>query len=294
MALFSERFGFVKSRQILQLEEANEELRIGIYNMLRKLLDDLHDGAIVDSVCKELWTVQWHLVLDTFPYYPSEFYKKLHHRIMDGEWFVSYDLIEFFFEEIKKAIAFESASFGFGYEYDYEASRSAFEEEFTETVNSVLKREGSGYRFLNGLVVPITNESEIASIEQSLCDGKGVSGASDHIQRSLTLISKKPNPDYLNSVKESILAVESAAKKYAPGKNNTLADAVDSLGKSKGLHKSLVDAWKKMFGYTSDANGIRHAGSDEPVKLDFAFAKYMLVTCSAFVNYLTEEFGQDE
>jgi hypothetical protein len=48
-----------------------------------------------------------------------------------------------------------------------------------------------------------------------------------------------------------------------------------------------------MFGYTSDASGIRHAGSGEPVELDYAFAKYMLVTCSAFVNYLTEEFGED-
>ena len=49
-----------------------------------------------------------------------------------------------------------------------------------------------------------------------------------------------------------------------------------------------------MFGYTSDADGIRHAGSGEPVEIDFAFAKYILVTCSAFVNYLAEEFGEDE
>lgn len=48
-----------------------------------------------------------------------------------------------------------------------------------------------------------------------------------------------------------------------------------------------------MFGYTSDADGIRHGGEGEPVDLDPAFAKYMLVTCSAFVNYLAEEFGQD-
>lgn len=34
-------------------------------------------------------------------------------------------------------------------------------------------------------------------------------------------------------------------------------------------------------------------GEGEPVDLDPAFAKYMLVTCSAFVNYLAEEFGQD-
>jgi hypothetical protein len=40
-----------------------------------------------------------------------------------------------------------------------------------------------------------------------------------------------------------------------------------------------------MYGYTSDAQGIRHALMDEP-NLSFEDAKFMLVSCSAFVNYL--------
>jgi hypothetical protein len=40
-----------------------------------------------------------------------------------------------------------------------------------------------------------------------------------------------------------------------------------------------------MYGYTSDAEGIRHALLEEPT-LEQADAIFMLVTCSAFVNYL--------
>jgi len=40
-----------------------------------------------------------------------------------------------------------------------------------------------------------------------------------------------------------------------------------------------------MYGYTSDADGIRHKLLDEAT-IDFEDAKFMLVSCSAFVNLL--------
>jgi len=41
-----------------------------------------------------------------------------------------------------------------------------------------------------------------------------------------------------------------------------------------------------LYGYTSDSGGIRHALSDEDVTPTFEDAKFMLVSCSAFINYL--------
>lgn len=51
------------------------------------------------------------------------------------------------------------------------------------------------------------------------------------------------------------------------------------------MHSDLKEAFKKLYGYTSDADGIRHALMDES-NLDFEDAKFMLVSCSAFTNYL--------
>ncbi len=39
-----------------------------------------------------------------------------------------------------------------------------------------------------------------------------------------------------------------------------------------------------LYGYTSDADGIRHALMDLPT-LTFDDAKFFLVVCSAFVNF---------
>lgn len=53
------------------------------------------------------------------------------------------------------------------------------------------------------------------------------------------------------------------------------------------IHPALEGAWSKMYGWTSDAEGIRHAAV-EAAEADQAIAKYMLITCSAFVTYLIE------
>lgn len=293
MTLFSERLGFVKPREALQIECANEDLRMSVYNMIHKILGDYSSDSAAEAICKKLWTMEWHCPVDTFPLYNCDFYSELRSRIMNGQWYVCYDLIEFVYNELNDLGALEPEPLGFrysGYSWDVGNPKKDFQEE----VNAVLEAEGSGYRFLGEQVVPISNELELESIEQSVSPESGLTGASSHIQNALELLAKRPDPDFLNSVKESISAAESAARTVAPTKTGTLSDAVESLRKKCGLHKSLADTWKKMYGYASDADGIRHGGAGEPVELDSAFAKYVLVTCSAFVNYLAEEFGQDE
>ena len=54
------------------------------------------------------------------------------------------------------------------------------------------------------------------------------------------------------------------------------------------IHPALAKGWGNIYGFTSDAGGIRHASSDGKIEADFATAKYMLVSCSAFGNYLVD------
>ena len=57
------------------------------------------------------------------------------------------------------------------------------------------------------------------------------------------------------------------------------------LEKDKKLHAALKDGFGKLYGYTSDDDGIRHSMLDEP-DLDVHDAKYWLLSCTSFVNYL--------
>ena len=110
-------------------------------------------------------------------------------------------------------------------------------------------------------------------------------GFRTHLKTALHLLGKRPAPDYRNAVKESISAVESVAKQLSKNESQGLAGALDELGKRGPIHGALKSAFLKLYGYTSDADGIRHAILDEP-NVDFDEAKYMVVACSAFVNYL--------
>ncbi len=48
---------------------------------------------------------------------------------------------------------------------------------------------------------------------------------------------------------------------------------------------ALEATFSKLYGYTSDAKGIRHALMDDE-RVTFKEAKFMRVACSAFVNYV--------
>ncbi len=118
-----------------------------------------------------------------------------------------------------------------------------------------------------------------------LTERVGLGGAHEHIQTALTLFGKRPDPDYRNSIKESISAVKSIAGVLGKEDSKGLAGALTALCKRTPIHGALKAAFVQLYGYTSNEDGVRHAILDEP-QIGFDEAKFMLVSCSAFVNYL--------
>lgn len=78
---------------------------------------------------------------------------------------------------------------------------------FISQVNRILEEENSGYRMLSEIFVPITNEIELDSIEEALFSS--FEAVEIHMKKALYLFSDHVHPDYENSIKESISAVES-------------------------------------------------------------------------------------
>ncbi|MGN8107420.1 hypothetical protein ACTJLB_05440 [Paraburkholderia sp. 22098] len=74
--------------------------------------------------------------------------------------------------------------------------------------------------------------------------------------------------------------------KIISGKDKAeLGEALGALEKTGKLHGALRKGYTALYGYTSDANGIRHALMDEQ-NLTSDEAKYFLIACTGFVNYL--------
>lgn len=159
--------------------------------------------------------------------------------------------------------------------------QSWISDSFIEKCNVILERELSAYRFVGTTVAQLTSEQEISEIENALLIHDSLKPVKTHLQSALDKFADKKSPDYRNSIKESISAVESLCN-LIKGTKTTLGEALKDF---KDLHPALKDSFIKLYGYTSDAQGIRHALLDES-NLDYEDAKYMLVSCSAFINFL--------
>ncbi|SCL74587.1 hypothetical protein L21_0467 [Methanoculleus chikugoensis] len=70
-------------------------------------------------------------------------------------------------------------------------------------------------------------------------------------------------------------------------KNATLGDALKLIEKQGKIEMGtpLKAAFLKLYGWSSSSEGIRHALQDQP-NLTLEEARFMLITCSAFINYL--------
>ena len=72
----------------------------------------------------------------------------------------------------------------------------------------------------------------------------------------------------------------------APDAGALTGVVVESLAARVVLHPALKAAFGSLYGYTSDESGVRHALTEDGRTVDFHEAKFMLVVCSAFVNFV--------
>lgn len=156
-----------------------------------------------------------------------------------------------------------------------------------EYANCLFEKEYIGYRFVDNIIVPISDSYEADTINETLnCKYQPVR---EHISKANSLLADRDKPDYENSIKESIAAVEAMSEIITgiKGKEATLANMLKKI-EDRGIkiHGGLKSAFDKLYGYTSDANGIRHAGDIGGPSSTFEEAKFMLVACCAFINYL--------
>jgi hypothetical protein len=156
--------------------------------------------------------------------------------------------------------------------------------EFLKFCNSVLEREKAPFRFADDLLIRVTSPGELAEVERALLQEPATS-VSVHIAAAAKLYSEKDAPDYRNSVKEAISAVESAVSFVLDKKVSGLDGPLKEIARLYDVHPALTKSLSSLYGFTSDAGGIRHALMDDR-RLGPEYARFMLVSCSAFANFL--------
>ena len=154
-------------------------------------------------------------------------------------------------------------------------------------VNKTLEQMNVGYRLLEktGRFSAVTSPVEMGAVDDAHVALAPFPAAQSHMQKAVSLFSDRKKPDYANTVKESISAVESLVKEFTGKK---MGPGLEKLRRGGFFpHSAFAEALKKHYGFASDAGGIRHAADGKSLEPDADTARFTLVTCAAFVNYMT-------
>lgn len=278
---FSERYGYKEISEKLNWEDMTDRLgnRLWstIYELLVQEMTFVEEGSIAFLVISDKVKALWKDFLarpidfiENFYYSQIKLYKadakptiikEIRNNFLVFSWSEVYDLIEYLYNKF------------------LEGERRKI---YTEEINRILLEEKAPYKFIDGLITPLTNEEEIRELIQALNTLQDkYRPIKEHLGKALSLLSDRKNPDYANSIKESISALESLAQ-ILLGEKGTLGDLIKKLD----VHSALKQGFGNIYGWSSDEGGIRHGKTGEPLEPSLSEARYMLITSSAFVNYL--------
>ena len=230
------------------------------------------NDTLIERFLTSLWVDHYKLRFKSRPSNFDEWHEYINDRLQRDEWYEIYDFIEYSLQNFPFSIS------------EVEEARNHFK----SLCNIFLKREMSAWRIVGNQLARLTSDEEIEAVEKA----RNLRGpVATHITTAVGLMSDRRNPDYRNSIKESISAVEAMCCIITEKPKATLDEALKALEqKDVRLHGALKKAFSSLYGYTSDAQGIRHKLIEDP-QTDFEDAKFMLVSCSAFVNLLRARLG---
>jgi hypothetical protein len=256
------------------------DLRVGLWNSFQNWLFHPITGLDYSEQASHTYTyLRWPT--DEVPYHEHDARDRLKKWFFAAEWHEVYDFVEWLLTLPGNArVARWQAE-----------DTIALMRDFANALDAALVRDGSPYRLLRGELVPITSKPELDEVTAAY--GSPFSGAREHVRQAAHLLSIKPHPDLRNSIKESVSAVESVLREATGLKADNMAPLLKAFENQYGaLHPAFRDAVGKLYGWTSDESGLRHAIFGD-VNVDHTDARFMLVTCSAFVNFLAQHVADN-
>lgn len=218
---FSERYGYVQSRQALTDNQVPESLRKGLWNSVHlSVMSQYMDrfGGMdeqLDDFMLVLWVDFLNQPVDARPMSLEAAVGAVRRLVFDLPFPELYDLIEFI------------------------ARLPAGSSKFVNHCNHVLEKERAAFRFVGGRLVKMIHPVEIEEVEAA-CSDSNAPGIRKHISRALKMYSDRSDPDFRNSIKESISAVEASARIITGDPSASLGKALNEIEKNSSIASSFT------------------------------------------------------
>lgn len=280
---FSDRHGIKPLNQEIQIYSLDDHTRTAIANTIHNFYEEVYDNSDyrdsnVQAFFKFVYSEIYSTVVSLQDYiYTKDFWQTVDSTVLHDDYDDVLTLVEGVAQYWDKTEDVHKYD-----EWSREYKLNVF-----WYFNDLFEKEYVGYRFVGNSLSYISNENELQEISSAL--NTPFASVNEHMEKANLLLSNRQNPDYENSIKESISSVEALCKIITKehGNGATLGKMIKKLT-SCGVYiqPALLLAFDKLYGFTCDAKGIRHAGDIGGADATFEEAKFMLVACSAFINYV--------
>ncbi|MDR0438182.1 MAG: hypothetical protein LBH22_07780 [Bacteroidales bacterium] len=214
---FSQRIGKKPVKTILQVDSIDRDLKNCLWNVILEQFFYKFDhnrlyGEITPRVklFVRIWQDFFKETIDTEPH--RGFEKFFNEWFLErATWYEIYDFVEFAVQILPQ--------------------NGSKREELKDSLNWALEKEKSGYRIIGENVAKIIDENEIKAIEEALVSTGKWEPITIHLKTALDLFTDRKNPDYRNSIKESISAVEACCIIIQNNDKATLGGALSVIEK---------------------------------------------------------------
>lgn len=253
-------------RQLELKEVSNELIALLWYHFKSTIERDCYGGWLTDDSRWHNTLVAWYVLheykpIDELSLWGEDVLTYVKSILYSGNYIIVFDFIQFIARLNKPPTNYHAL------------------------VSSSLTSCKAAYRLIDNTIVPVASKEEADTVTNAFQDTANTeaNGARVHLQDAASNLTAGK---YADSVRHSISAVESVARLLSKNAK-TLGPALTELEKQGALHKALKEGFNKLYGFTSDEEGIRHALLDkDAANVDEADALYMMGACAAFVSYL--------
>jgi hypothetical protein len=203
-------------------------------------------------------------------------------------WEKTYDFCERLHNHLAREIGYHDNDG----DYQVRTPKSEVQGRIANELQRLFSEEGLAFEFTEGLVrrrgrkhtVDMTTKAQVV-----LGDAR-LASARKHYDKALQFFRSPSKPDYENTVKEAVCAVEAAGKVLFPSaKAATLGELAKWLTTTKDVSvpKALVHTITGVYGYRSGGEGVGHGGAEGgPATKEVA--EYVLAVCASQIIYLVD------
>ena len=275
---FSQRCGYESIPEPMRLEQISRDLRRELWNTVRQFMLSIRDHSasyyfpeksarFIERVIGKYSKIPESKVNTDYKYVMKHFEQDC----FDLQFNALLDMLEAFINDIDIG------------------------DDFAKTIRGLFERHGAAYwldmsRFPCWFIPSTSKEQGEATRQAIETVGQSniAAGATTHLRKAVEHLNAGR---YADSISDSIHAVESVARVIDPKANKNLGKALNSLEKTGLLkHTMLKKAFSKLYGYTSDEQGIRHALLErDAADVGLDEAMFMFGACASFAAYLVNK-----